>query len=103
MLKTTYRSRLFQGVALPLFVAASVSVLADPMSHEPDQSMQHHHHESESMPMSGLLGQYPTTREASGTSWQPDSTPMDMPHLMRGDWALMPMAFANAVYSDSQA
>ncbi len=25
------------------------------------------------MPMTGVLGPYPMTREASGTSWQPDA------------------------------
>lgn len=27
--------------------------------------------------MSGMFGPYPMTREASGTSWQPDATPME--------------------------
>jgi hypothetical protein len=31
----------------------------------------------------------PATREASGTSWQPDSTPMHAFHAMAGDWMLM--------------
>lgn len=30
----------------------------------------------------------PETREASGTSWQPDSTPMFMWHWRTGDWSL---------------
>jgi hypothetical protein len=43
-------------------------------------------------------------REASGTSWQPDSTPMEMHHhLQYGDWTWMPMAFVNAVYADARA
>ena len=42
-------------------------------------------------------------REASGTSWQPDSTPMGMQHVMHGDWMLMEMGFADAVYTDSAA
>jgi len=58
---------------------------------------------AEPMSMQGLLGSYPMTREASGTSWQPDSTLMEMHHLQYGKWSLMPMAFATAVYSDSNA
>jgi hypothetical protein len=42
-------------------------------------------------------------REASGTSWQPDSTPMEMKHLRRGDWVLMPMAFVNFAYVEADA
>ena len=34
-------------------------------------------------------GGIPMTREASGTSWQPDSTPMYAHHSMNGDWMLM--------------
>jgi hypothetical protein len=39
--------------------------------------------------MQGALGGYAMTREASGTSWQPDATPHDGLHLMRGPWMLM--------------
>lgn len=31
----------------------------------------------------------PDAREASGTAWQPDETPMHGHHAMRGDWSLM--------------
>jgi hypothetical protein len=27
--------------------------------------------------MTGLLGAYPSNRDGSGTSWQPDSSPME--------------------------
>jgi hypothetical protein len=47
-----------------------------------------------------LLGPHPANREASGTAWQPDSTPMHGLHFRSGDWTLMAHAFANAVYSD---
>jgi hypothetical protein len=36
-------------------------------------------------------------RESSGTSWQPEATPMDMLHARRGDWTLMLHGFANLV------
>ena len=41
------------------------------------------------MDMTGALGAYPMTRDASGTSWQPDATPHAMGHDMAGDWMLM--------------
>ena len=37
---------------------------------------------------SGPLG-IPETRSASGTAWQPDSTPMHALHFRRGPWSLM--------------
>lgn len=41
------------------------------------------------MAMSGALGPQPMTIEASGTSWQPESTPHEGLHVHRGDWMLM--------------
>src|SRR4051794_40513208 len=48
--------------------------------------------------MTGMLGPYPMTRESSGTSWQPESTPMEGLHLMRGDWMFMVHGFADLIY-----
>ncbi len=50
------------------------------------------------MTMMGALGSYPMSRDASGTSWQPDVTPHAMGHSMRGDWMLMGHTMLNAVY-----
>ena len=50
------------------------------------------------MDMGGALGAVPMHREASGTSWQPDATPMEGLHLMRGPWTLMIHGWANLVY-----
>ena len=49
--------------------------------------------------MSGMLGPYGMTREASGTSWQPDSTPMSGRHLMWRGWMAMMHGYWNAVYA----
>jgi hypothetical protein len=46
----------------------------------------------------GILGPYPLSREASGTSWQPDSTDHAAVHLMSGRWMLMGHALLNGVY-----
>jgi len=39
--------------------------------------------------MRGALGNYPMTREASGTSWQPDTSHHSGPMIRAGDWTLM--------------
>jgi len=50
-----------------------------------------------SMNMSGALGPYAMAREASGTSWQPD-TSLSMAHTMSGPWTFMNHAVLNGVY-----
>jgi hypothetical protein len=48
--------------------------------------------------MGGLYGRYDMTRESSGTSWQPDSTPMEGIHGMYDDWMTMAHGFVDAIY-----
>ena len=48
--------------------------------------------------MQGMFGQYPMTREASGTSWQPESTHMEGIQTMNGPWMTMYHGYINAVY-----
>lgn len=50
------------------------------------------------MEMNGAYGSYPMTREASGTSWQPDSTPHEGIHIMSGDWMIMVHGYADGIY-----
>lgn len=54
------------------------------------------------MTMPAAFGPYPITREASGTAWQPDASPMQGVMKMSGDWTLMGQAMLNGVY-DSQS
>jgi hypothetical protein len=65
-----------------------------PMDHGAMPGMEHGGHEA----MKGALGAYPMTREASGTSWQPDTS--EHMGLMRnsGDWMLMAHGVLNVVY-----
>ncbi|MGZ5569303.1 MAG: hypothetical protein ACXWKG_20010, partial [Limisphaerales bacterium] len=51
--------------------------------------MEHEGHSGSQHEMHGFYGKYPMTREASGTSWQPEITPMQGVHWMTGDWMLM--------------
>lgn len=46
------------------------------------------------------LGPYPMTREASGTSWQPDASQHEGIHLTSGKWAFMLHATLNGVYDN---
>jgi len=46
----------------------------------------------------GALGPYAMTREASGTAWQPDSSPHAGAHVTAGRWALMGHATLYGVY-----
>jgi hypothetical protein len=50
--------------------------------------------------MRGMLGDYPMSREASGTAWQPESSPHEGLHTMRNGWHLMAHGFVNLVYDD---
>src|SRR5579864_6181224 len=55
---------------------------------------------SESMDMGGMYGPYSMAREASGTSWQPDSTPQDELQWMGGKWMTMLHGSANVGYTN---
>ena len=46
----------------------------------------------------GALGSYTLTREASGTSWQPDRSEHAGIHITSGDWTLMGHGVLNLVY-----
>jgi hypothetical protein len=48
--------------------------------------------------MTGALGPYPTTREASGTAWQPETSPHSGAHVTAGRWSLMGHASLYGVY-----
>jgi hypothetical protein len=89
--------------ALVLGIAATSG--AQHQGHEPPPAagaspQEPHQHPGTHDPehMTGFFGRYPMTREASGTSWQPDSTPMQGRHFTRGDWMLMAHASADLVY-----
>ena len=55
-------------------------------------------HEHGAAPMKSALGPYPMSREGSGTSWQPEATPMAGLHMAQGDWSLMAHGWINALY-----
>ncbi len=51
-----------------------------------------------SHPMTGALGFYSVSREASGTSWQPDASEHEGLHITRGPWMVMLHGLLNGVY-----
>lgn len=57
-------------------------------------------HEGHAAAVKAFLGPYPMMREASGTSWQPDSSPHEGVHAMYGDWMVMSHALINGVYDN---
>ena len=87
-----------RGAAAALVVAALTATTgvaaqgaaADPHSH-------HHPAPAPGPSTTPTQGAYAMARESSGTSWQPEATPMDMLHARRGDWSLMLHGFANLV------
>jgi len=48
--------------------------------------------------MTSPLGDYPMSRDASGTSWQPQAAPHGGLHLMADGWMVMGHALINGVY-----
>jgi hypothetical protein len=50
--------------------------------------------------MQGALGPYPMTRESSGTSWQPQASPLEGVHASFGEWTTMAHGIANLVYDE---
>jgi hypothetical protein len=54
-------------------------------------------HGAMTMTMHGLLGGYDMSREASGSSWQPQAAPHSAIHLMADDWMVMLHGRANGI------
>ena len=70
------------------------------MAHDDEMQMPMDHpmNAGMNMIMTGALGSYPMTREASGTSWQPDASTHDGIHIHSGQWMFMAHALLNGVY-----
>ena len=64
------------------------------MNHGPANPEQHGSHSA----MTDAFGPYPMTREASGTSWQPDESGHSGIMTRAGDWTLMGHGVLNLVY-----
>ena len=51
-----------------------------------------------SVQATGALSDYPMMRDASGTSWQPQASPMEGIHGLFGDWSTMVHGYISAIY-----
>jgi hypothetical protein len=80
-------------VLIALLIAAAASA-AEPQNSDSMDSMSHM--------MMGVLGSYPMMREASGTSWQPDTSTHSGIHIMEDDWMFMGHTLLNGVYDWQQ-
>ncbi|KAK0339790.1 hypothetical protein LTR94_033157 [Friedmanniomyces endolithicus] len=67
---------------------------ADHQDHDAKPSATHVGHD---MPMTSPYGPWPITRDASGTSWQPDLGQHGGVHAVAGDWTVMSHAVLNLV------
>lgn len=83
-----------------VYSIAIIAVFAFAGDEGSDMSGMHDMDEMADMQMEehGLFGGYLWSREASGTSWQPESTPMQGIHFMPAGWALMLHGYAGVVY-----
>lgn len=85
----------------PLVLLAASPAFAQPEEHDmgamPGLASQPRH-----AGMSGALGLYGASREASGTSWQPDAAIHAGIHLMAGGWMLMGHALIDGVADRQQ-
>jgi hypothetical protein len=52
----------------------------------------------EEMPMQAFYGDYSPGLESSGTSWQPESSPMEGEHFRVHDWNIMLHGYVNGIY-----
>jgi hypothetical protein len=81
-----------QSEAMPMSDAAMADMPG--MSHAAQDDMEM----SMDQPMTGAFGPYPMTREASGTSWQPQSAPHAGAVFSLGDWMAMAHGFIDGIY-----
>src|SRR5262245_17471905 len=107
--RTAYGAERMPGKTLPKIPALLVALAAPvamaqqdtpPAAAHPDQHEEHATmtggHEDHQM--TGLFGPYAMSRESSGTSWQPESTPMGRYPFHAGQWMLMVHGAADVVY-----
>lgn len=87
-------------------VKATLSVTATESANREEHDHQHQHDSGEmehaGHSMKGMLGPWPTNREGSGTSWQPDDSPMFMKMLPKaGRYDVNLMGQIQAGYVDA--
>ncbi|MFW2830059.1 hypothetical protein [Sphingomonas sp. ID0503] len=87
-------------ILLTLALIATPGLASAQMHDGHDMSASHAGHDVGGSSMTGALGRYGMTRDASGTAWQPDSAPMMAIMGQAGDWSTMIHGFATLTYDD---
>jgi hypothetical protein len=85
------------SASMPASMSASMPA-SDTAQHGGHANMGEMNHANMDHMMMGYLGPYSMSREGSGTSWLPDSTPMEGIHQTFGEWQTMSHALINLVY-----
>lgn len=85
--------------ALPARLGAAVFILSTVLVLGADAQEEHAHHLKDTL-IQGMYGSYPVTRESSGTSWQPESSPMQARHFAYADWNFMFHGYIFGIYDD---
>ena len=80
------------------FMCLGAGVLCAAIAHAPQAHADNPDGAADAVVMAGMYGSYDMRREASGTSWQPDSTPMPGIQNMTGAWMTMLHGYADVVY-----
>jgi hypothetical protein len=93
------------GMSMPKTAPAPAPAPMTDMSQTPMGNMDMSGHgmtPMQGMNMTGTLGAYPVSRDASGTSWQPDLAEHHGVHMVAGNWMFMVHGMLWGVY-DSQS
>lgn len=77
-----------------IFVVCHISLNA--MDHTEHMHIIEQHHDVTKA--HGMYGNYPMGRDATGTSWMPESTPMPAIHRMYHDWLFMINGYIYGIY-----
>ncbi|HEX7029445.1 MAG TPA: hypothetical protein VF254_02525 [Gammaproteobacteria bacterium] len=85
-------------LALASATAMHSAMAGEPVDHSMHQAPDHEQHDM----APAFYGSYPMSREASGTSWQPEASPHGGIGFERGEWRGMLHGFAQLVYTDQQ-
>ena len=87
-------------LAAPVLAQEHQHATPDPHAGHVMPADPHAGHQMAGMRMRGTLGNYPMSRDVSGTSWQPDDAAHNGVHAQAGDWALMGHLSLSGVYSN---
>ncbi|HEX6927940.1 MAG TPA: hypothetical protein VF267_01725 [Gammaproteobacteria bacterium] len=91
-------------LSMNMIVAASMLMVAPAFAADAPVDHSMHHMESETAhddhAMRAFYGPYSMSREASGTSWQPEAAPHEGRMFTAGDWQGMLHGFAQFAYTD---